>query len=85
MIKDFITKLKCRINGIKLEELPDYGDHMTIEAFKKSIECGAFIDYDGFGDFATKTMVSDKTFLPSNFLERLSKYPWATHVVWYNK
>lgn len=30
-------------------ELPDYGDLMTIKAFKKACKSGSFIDYDGSG------------------------------------
>lgn len=61
----------------------------TIAEFLESCALNCLIDYDGFGEFATKTEVSDVTVSPSNMVRpewRAANVPrWATHVAWYNK
>ena len=66
-----------------MEEIPDYGYHREIEAFKKECEAGAFNDYDGHGCFATATEMSDFPFAPSELSDPIDE-KW-THVVWFNK
>jgi hypothetical protein len=65
----------------KIEE----GDHlMTREEFTHGVESGGLIDYDGFGEFATNSEVSDVEISPSEL--KTTEWPtWATHVCWYNK
>lgn len=65
----------------------DPGDcHMTWDDFVSSCESNSFIDYDGFGEFATATHVSDETIKPSEVVAPgFVKPEWVTHVVWYNK
>jgi len=63
-------------------------DLYTMEQFKGCAECGALIDYDGFGKLSDGTDVSDIRISPSQVLNPLymSELPsWATHVVWYNR
>lgn len=68
----------------KLKPFPKYGDKMTKKAFEEAVKCGSFIDYDGCGDLATATHVSDIVFSPSDFGKK--EWPaWATHIVWYNR
>jgi len=69
---------------ITFEELPEYGDHMTIEEFVQSCKVGLFIDYDGFGRFATKDKESSLMISPSG-LKKITIPKWATHVMWYNR
>ncbi len=66
---------------------PDCGDLMTIKAFLKNVETGMFIDYDGYGNWATKThILSNKIVTPSDFSKRKAIPPkGATHVLWYNR
>lgn len=64
---------------------PHCGDLFTIDEFVKQVKSGHFIDYDGFGEYATATEVSDIMVHPSD-IERGEKHPAGyTHVVWYNK
>ena len=60
----------------------DEDDVYTVEEFRVLCECGAFIDYDGFGHpvkngYAdTQIMVKpSKMNIPND----------ATHIVWYNR
>lgn len=70
----------------ELRELPDYGDHMTMEQFKSYVESCMFIDYDGSGNLATGDKCSGISIMPSYFAVEGYEIPeWATHVVWYNK
>lgn len=70
----------------RMSPLPNYGDHMPIADWLEAVHVGLFIDYDGSGDYATATEVSDQPVYPSD-ITKLKKQPpaWATHVVWYNK
>lgn len=70
-------------NKIIWEPIPEYGDHMTVEEFRISIECGLFIDWDGHGYYATATEMSNVVVSPSTFAE--THKPEYTHVVWFNK
>jgi hypothetical protein len=68
------------------EKLPSYGDHMTIERWLQCVECGGFIDYDGHGNLATETQLSDIVVYPSDVTALKLKMPsWATHVMWFNR
>lgn len=64
----------------------DCGHLITRAAFEESVRTGMFIDYDGFGEYATATEVSDVVVKPSRLGERGFVWPpWATHVLWYNR
>ena len=62
------------------------GDLMTLEEFSNAVESGAFIDYDGYGRFATKDAESDIEVWPSIF-EDLQRYvdPVLDHIIWFNR
>ncbi len=65
-----------------------HGSHVIgIEDFIHNVECGAFIDYDGFGRWATQTRMSyEFDVYPSKVKSWDQIAPtWATHVVWYNR
>ena len=69
--------------------LVDPDDHECLiswDDFVQSCRSGSFIDYDGFGELATATRVSNVPISPSKALSADYKPPkWATHVSWYNK
>ena len=69
---------------VKFEKLPDYGDHMTMDEFVKACLCGAFIDYDGHGCYATANMMSNLVVSPSDVMQGKHDTSY-THVVWFNK
>ena len=65
------------------EEIPDYGDVMTIKEWNECVECGLFTNYDGCGYFC-KDGKMDRTlevFSPKAAQTEID----ATHVCWFNK
>lgn len=62
----------------------DDGAHMRLEEFIEAVNQGAFIDYDGYGKYATATEVSNKIILPSH-IEDGNIDRSFTHVLWYNR
>lgn len=66
-----------------LKQIPSYGDHMTLQDFIDSVECGAFIDYDGTGYYATEKHITDIVVYPSDITMGFDRQ-WS-HVVWFNK
>lgn len=69
---------------VRMRPIPDYGDHMTLGSFLDCVQSGCFIDYDGFGEYATATQVSDKRVHPSDVAYGDIDRNY-THVVWYNR
>jgi hypothetical protein len=70
----------------KFRDIEPNSDHQKWEEFKESCEGGNFIDYDGYGEFATDKQVSNISVLPSEANDpQFEKPNWATHVVWYNR
>lgn len=67
-----------------LRPLPDYGSHITFEEWLESVECGGFIDYDGWGYYATENQMTDIIVRPSH-VEKETLIPGWTHIVWFNK
>ena len=85
---DTVSKYDYEIEerNSELHKIPNYGDHMTMEQFKKYVDSRMFIDYDGSGDLATEDKCSDIPVSPSYLAVDGYEIPdWATHVVWYNK
>lgn len=72
----------------ELVSLPEYGDHMTMQDWISCVECGGFIDYDGYGCYATKTKMLSNGKLyhikPSDLKAGKINRKWS-HVVWFNK
>lgn len=71
----------------KLEQIHSgvYGNHMTRKEFVEQCKAGSFIDYDGFGEYATATHVSDVRVNPSDVKNGGWLDSFFTHVVWYNR
>jgi len=67
------------------EELPTYGDLFTIESWLGNVECGGFIDYDGYGNYATKDKMSNKEIRPSHVKKFPIRDTEFTHIVWFNR
>lgn len=81
---DLIVKKHKPRDIIEMSDLPDYGDHMTLEMFVNACKSGMFIDYDGNGDYATEDQVSDLIVSPSDITSGEYRTDF-THIVWYNK
>jgi len=67
-----------------MSEIPEYGDHMTMQEWLECVECGGFIDYDGWGNYATADKMSDKKLVPSDVKKNNIDESY-THVVWFNR
>lgn len=70
--------------NIKMEKLPNYGEHMTVRKFISYVKSGCFIDYDGYGNYATKSQMSNISVYPSE-IERGEVNKNFTHIVWFNR
>jgi len=79
-----------QIPNFEWEELPEHGDLMVIEGFVEDCKSGAFIDYDGFGDYSDgKRCISGLKYpeflvKPSDIMCGIINDEF-THVVWYNR
>ena len=52
-VSDKVSEINRKIRLIqepKFEDLPDYGEVMTLKDFVKNVKSGGFIDYDGYGN-----------------------------------
>ncbi|MCR8641373.1 hypothetical protein NV379_01770 [Paenibacillus sp. N1-5-1-14] len=66
--------------------LPNFGDHMTIQEFRDSVDTGTFISDDGSGCYATSTQES--SVYVDFSVKKIDEYIAAglfTHVMWYNR
>ena len=71
------------MNEVHWEELPDYGDLMTLDEFQSSVDVGLFIDYDGHGRYATESKMSRFETWPSKF--KINRDNRFSHIVWFNR
>ena len=69
---------------VKLEPIPEYGDFMPVEEFAECVECGGFMDYDGYGCYATSTQMTNITTHPSK-IKKFGLDKRFAHVVWFNR
>lgn len=87
---------KFRKEGYKFEPIPEYGDLMTMQKFIDCCNCGGFIDYDGFGNYAFKDCVATKSWededeewhtieVKPSMVKKGTLDMRFTHVVWHNK
>ncbi len=81
---DIERRKKTRTEEPEYKDIPDYGDHMSMEDFVGCCECGGFIDYDGHGYYATKDKTTSITIYPSDIMDNKYRKDF-THVVWFNK
>lgn len=61
----------------------DLGDLMTVGKFRKCVECGGFIDYDGFGHPVRNNKADPSIWIKPSRIHEIPAS--ATHIVWYNK
>jgi len=63
---------------------PKYGDLFTMKHWLECVEVGGFIDYDGYGHYATETQTSNIEVKPSDVKKGKIDKTW-THIMWYNR
>lgn len=66
------------------EEIPDYGDIFTMDNFIAYCQAGFFINYDGFGCYATENLMFSDVILPSYVTKRNNVKNYS-HVIWFNR
>jgi len=72
-------------NGLIFEDNDfDCGYLIPLQEWIECVQCGGFIDYDGYGELATETQTSNITISPSE-MKRYNFPEWATHIMWYNR
>jgi hypothetical protein len=72
---------------LRMTNHDNIGHSIPIDEFMNSVRRGSFIDYDGFGYFATATQESNIEVFPSMLAElKPEDFPeWATHIRWFNR
>ncbi len=74
-----------------LVPIPDFADIIPIDEWIDGVKNGSFIDYDGYGHWATKShelrrFGSAEEVRPSNItIDKMKPPTWVTHVAWYNR
>ena len=72
------------IKSYKLTELSDFGDVMSLEHFIDCVDCGGFIDYDGFGHYVKDGKESDVEIHPSDIKHNMVRKDFDT-IIWFNR
>ena len=67
-----------------LEDIPTYGDVMTLKKFISCVKSGGFIDYDGFGNYVKDNKVTNIQIYPSDVKHNSIRKEFDT-IVWYNR
>jgi hypothetical protein len=68
--------------------IPTYGHLMTFQEFGEDVRNGCLIDYDGYGLWATETLMLDdhkQKIWPSNYVSGQKPKEGFTHIVWFNR
>jgi len=82
-----LHKLSKQVRLIQPYILTDFDNIGTLMPIQDFIDCvnhGGFIDYDGFGYYATSTQESDITIIPSDVKAQMIRNDFQ-YVVWYNR
>ena len=82
-LQDYGRRLRF-IKSYKLNELPDFGNVMSLDDFIAHVECGGFIDSDGFGYYVKDGKESDIEIYPSDVLHKMLRADFDT-IIWFNK
>jgi len=78
------TRQVQKLQPVKLEDISEYGDKMTISEFIEAAYEGAFSDDDGIGYYATEDKMTRIVASPSSLSMGIFDDRWS-HVVWFNK
>ena len=79
-----LSREKRMIMPYEMEEIPDYGDVMSLKDFIECVKNGSFIDYDGFGHYAKDNMMSNVAIIPSDVEHKAIRKDFDT-LVWFNR
>ena len=80
-----LTKQRKLLVEPEYDDVPDYGDVMSITDFLECVECGGFIDYDGFGHYVKDNKeVCNIDVKPSDVKAGTIRKDFDT-IVWFNR
>jgi hypothetical protein len=71
------------MSNVKLEDIPDFGDHMTMDEWVDCCKSRFFLDSDGTAYYATETKETNICVRPSDAVDGPLDIRW-THIMWYN-
>lgn len=67
------------------EPIPDIGDLMTMKDWLECVADGGFIDYDGYGHYATETEMDESVVVRPSDVAAGKIDLSRTHIVWFNR
>ena len=73
-------QMKCVLG----DKVPEFGDLMTLQHFIECVECGGFINSDGYGTYVKNGRLTNISILPSDIRYGTIRREF-TEIVWYNK
>ena len=79
-----LSREKRLIMPYKFDELPDYGDVMSLKSFIDCVNEGGFIDYDGHGYYVKDNKESNIMIIPSDVEYNSIRKDFDT-IVWFNR
>jgi len=68
----------------EFEDMPDYGDIMSLKDFIGTVNDGGFIDYDGSGNYVKDGKMSNITINPSDIRYGSIRNDFDT-IIWFNR
>jgi len=68
----------------KLQDIPKYGDRMTLKDFIECVNDGGFIDFDGSGNYVIDDKMTDIDIYPSDVKRKAIRNEF-TEIIWFNK
>jgi len=75
---------KLLIEDYTLEDIPFYGDVMSLEDFVQNVKSGGFIDYDGIGKYISGDKMTSIQINPSDVKANMYRKDFDK-IVWFNK
>lgn len=63
---------------------PEFGHIMTLKDFIENVECGGFIDYDGYGNYVRDNKKSNINIYPSDIRHDSIRAGFDT-IIWFNR
>ena len=79
-----LSREKRSLMTPEFEEIPDYGEVMSIKDFVSCCKSGGFVDYDGSGYYARDGKMSNIAIRPSDVKYNAIRTDFDS-VVWFNK
>lgn len=79
-----LNRERRMIMPYELEEMPTYGDVMSLEHFIDCVNSGGFIDYDGYGHYCKDGMETNISIHPSDVKHKAIRKEFDT-IVWFNR